>query len=460
MKRLAITIVTIILLSPAALAVRHVVPIAGHLPGALGTTWTTDLMLFNSLPQPASVTLVFRPTNAERVDRIVTLDPGESRLLKDVANPTLYPGENPDSWIGQLEIVTDGGVDVQARIYTDATDQGLGTYGTASPVLDPNAFLQRGIVAGLTQNAQYRTNVAFVNPSAMTITFQLVIHDRDGSAVVQTAVTVGPYQSLQVPFTSLAQLSGDGYSLEWVSPEWEGYVFASVIDNGSGDPAAIPSAGAGIDTLFFPIVGKTLGAHGTDWATSIVLTSDSLVAGSVEMELNDNEAGNMMITLPIDAHGTLIVSDLYEMFGLEGGSGFLTITSTVPVVGHARIFNTVDAMTYGSLVPSQESATVSGFVHIRGVQISDEYRFNVAITNRDFVDAGGFLRVYDNRRDLVHSEPFQVPARTTLQLPLPQTLALSAGEVAIQPNQNRTITAVGSNIDNHTGDTVIIEGRE
>lgn len=258
----------------------------------------------------------------------------------------------------------------------------------------------------------------------------------------------------------LVPLDGVGYSLEWQSPDWEGFVMASVVDNASGDPTAIASAGTGSMSFLYPIVGRTAGAAGTDWATSLAVTADSETAGVVTLELLDNEAGAVTRVRPIGPWETITLADIYGEFGLPTGTGSLLVTSTVPVVAVVRLFNTVDGETYGSLIPSQDDASVSGFLHFRGVTISDDFRFNVAIANRDFADAGGLIRVYDGRRNTIWSEPFIAPARKTMQFAIPQSVAVEAGEVAVLPNQNRVLAATGSNVDNRTGDTVILPAKE
>jgi hypothetical protein len=458
-KRSIIGFLAAVLIPSFGFAVRNVVPVAGHLPGANQTAWTTDLMLFNSLPQSEAVTLVFYPVGAERVSRTLSLDPRESRLLIDVVNPASFPGDHPASWIGQLEVVAEGGVYVQARVFTEA-EPGSGTYGSSFPVLGPAAMLERGLIPGLVQNDQYRTNVAFVNPSAMTIEFVIVIRDADGSIVASDQIPVSSHQTHQIPLSSLTSASGEGYSLEWTSPDWDAYVVASVVDNLSGDPTGIGSVALGTSSMFFPIVGKTVGAFGTNWATSLVITSDSFFPGKVTLELEDNQLGPTAMTLPIAAHASLTVADLYELFDLPSGTGFLTVTSTVPIAGHARVFNAVDGRTYGSLIRSQDVDSVSGFLHIRGVRISEDYRFNVAISNRSFTEVPGLIRVYDRRRELIYSESIGLPARKTTQFSIPQAVLVSAGELVVQHAPSRILSAVGSNVDNRTGDTVIIEGRE
>jgi hypothetical protein len=458
-KRSIIGFLAAVLIPSFGFAVRNVVPVAGHLPGANQTVWTTDLMLFNSLPQREVVTLVFHPAGAERVSRTLTLEPRESRLLTDVVDPASFPGDHPDSWIGQLEVVAEGAVYVQARIFTDAGEPGSGTYGSSFPVLGPAAMLDRGLIPGLVQNDQYRTNVAFVNPSAMTITFGVVIRNAAGSIVASDQIAVGANQTLQIPLSSLISATGE-YSLDWTSPDWDAYVVASVLDNLSGDPTGIGSVPLGTSSMFFPIVGKTVGAFGTNWATSLVLTSDSPWPGEVTLELEDNEAGPATTTLPIAAHASVTVPDLYEMFDLPSGTGFLTITSTIPVAGHVRVFNSVEGRTYGSLIQSQDPESVSGFLHIRGVRISEDYRFNVAISNTSFTEMPGLIRVYDGRRELIYSETVALPPRKTTQFSIPQSVVVSAGELVVQHAPSRILSAVGSNVDNRTGDTVIIEGRE
>ena len=460
MRRLAISILAILLAAPPVLAVHRIVPVAGHAPGANGTLWITDLMLFNTLPKQEAVALVFRPGDGAEVSRVLQLAAGESLFVPDAVNPALFPGEHPPAWIGQLEVVADGGVYVHARIFTQAPGEGQGTFGNCSPVLGPEEMLERGILTGIANTAQFRTNLAFVNPSAMTLAFQLVVRNGDGVTVAQPRIAVDPYRSIQVPFAALHAAAGDGYSIEWTSPEWNAYVMASVVDNVSGDPTTIPSAAAGAASLFFPVIGRTEGAFDTHWATSLTLTADSGAPGTVVLELHDNELGTRTASFDVPAHGTIVFHDLYAARGLSQGIGFLRVTSTVPVAGSVRLFNTVEGQTYGSPIASQEPAAVNGFLHIRGVRLSSDHRFNVAIANSDASSAGGFIRVYDGRREVVHSQPFDVPAQTTMQFALPAGLELSAGEVVIQPNQNHALTAIGSEIDNRTGDTVVIEARQ
>ena len=462
MKPVSTALLLIALIAPTAYAVRQTVPIAGHLPGANGTMWTTDLMLFNAQPQAETVRLRFRPAALADVYRDVVLEGGASVLLSDAVDPALFPGENPESWIGQLEVIADGSVYVHARVYTRAVE-GEGTYGSTMPVLDPTSFLTRGILSGLVANAQYRTNLTFVNPSIMTVRFFGQLRDPAGSAIgSRFLVSVGPYESVQQSLVILVAepLDGAGYSVEWESPDWEGFVMASVIDNASGDPTAIPSTGSGSTSLMYPIVGRTPGAAGTDWATSLALTADSSTAGVVTLELLDNEEGVKTLVREIGPWETILLADIYEAFGISSGTGSLAVSATVPVAGVVRLFNTVGTTTYGSLIPSQEEEGVSGFLHIRGVTISDEYRFNIAIANREFADAGGLIRLYDGRRNTIWSEEFFVPARTTVQIAIPSSVAVEAGELTVMQNQNRLLSAVGSNVDNRSGDTVILPAKE
>lgn len=459
MKRLAGFALLIALLSPPLTALERIIPITGHTRGANGTLWTTDLMLFNSLPKPEGVGLIFRRGDGTEAQRVITLDAGESKLITDAADPALFPGETATEWLGQMKIVSDGGVLVSARIYTRDTGGTGGTLGSTYPVLEPASMTARGLLSGIAQNAQSRTNLALVNPSAMTLPFALTIRDGNGFTVVTQEIAVEPYRSIQIPFASLDDGPG-ARSLEWQSPAWDAYVMASIVDNASGDPTAVLPAADGRTSLFFPVVGRTVGAFDTNWATSLALTADSDMPGSVTLELRDNAEGLRTTTMAVAAHGTLLVRDVYDALGLAGGTGSLSVRADVPLVGYVRVYNTVDGRTYGSPMQSQDPAAVNVALHIRGVRISSEYRFNVAITNSDASNAGGFLRLYDNRREMIHSQTFDVPAHTTMQFPLPDDVVVEAGELVVQPNQNRALTAIGSNIDNRTGDTVIIEGRE
>jgi hypothetical protein len=75
----------------------RIIPVAGHLPGANGTSWTTDVSLTNNTTAAVVVTLVFHPEDGIDHTRVVTLDARQSLLLDDAVGPDRFPGTNPDA---------------------------------------------------------------------------------------------------------------------------------------------------------------------------------------------------------------------------------------------------------------------------------------------------------------------------------------------------------------------------
>src|SRR5688572_25401613 len=74
----------------------YIIPVAGHAPGAFGTSWRSDLVLHNIQSVPITVEIVLvesgrSPTTAPLsvsagAETTLHLMPGETRVLSDVAS--------------------------------------------------------------------------------------------------------------------------------------------------------------------------------------------------------------------------------------------------------------------------------------------------------------------------------------------------------------------------------------
>lgn len=438
----------------------RVIPIAGHLPGANESSWTTDVSLSNNDSVANLAELVFHSDSGRTVSRTVTLAAGTSLLLADAVRPESFPGVNPSSWLGQLEIRSTGNISASARTFTSA--KGGGTFGSAYESYDPAVLSSNGAMSGLINSPRYRSNIAYANSGGAIAIVNYTLRGEDGTMLATNQLTVPAQSTVQIPLARdiASSASGSRVMIEWSSTT-PLYAIASVIDNFSNDPTNIPSSN-GDTELSFPVVGRTAGALSTFWSTSAAISSRADVAGNVTFAYRDNGSGQLHTkTVSIAPRGTVTADDLNTFVGAGAGSGSLTVTSTVRVVSAVRVFNTLaDGSTFGSALLPQDNAVRASRVLIKGVRRDAAYRLNVSVSSHsDATD--GTIRLLDDSGQEVESEPFHTGPDSMTQVSLNRGEAeVHSGEVEVETHNGVSVTAVASTIDNSTGDTSVGESEQ
>ncbi|MGN6183192.1 MAG: PKD domain-containing protein [Thermoanaerobaculia bacterium] len=458
MKRLLMTL--ILLVSTVTMnAGTRIIPVAGHLPGANGTSWTTDVSITNNDGFATSAQLVFHAGNGATVSRTVQLPANGSLLLTDAVHPNQFSGANAASWIGQLEIRSGASISASARTFTTATIGG--TYGSAYESYDPSVLTQEGAMSGLIQNARFRSNIAYVNATDNVSIVFYTLRAENGSVIATNQIAVGAHSTVQMPLTrDIAPANDDSrITVEW-SATTPLYAIASVVDNQSNDPTNIPSANSATN-LFFPVVGRTAGAQSTFWSTSATVTSRADAPSTVTLAYRDNTNGQLFTrTVDLPARGTVRADDVNAFVGANAGSGSLTISATTRVVAAVRVFNTLeDGSTYGSALLPQESAVRAPLVTIKGVRRDASYRLNVSLSSGSAA-TNGTVRLFDDNGNEVEAEPFHLEGNGATQINLSRGGDVRSGEIEVETHDGKSVTAVASSIDNRTGDTSVREAEQ
>jgi hypothetical protein len=449
-------------LTTSLFAGTRIIPVAGHLPGANGTSWTTDLSLNNNTASSVVVDLVFRPEDGIARSRSVTLAANQSTLLEDAVGPSKFSGTNPGAWLGQLEVHSTGDVSASAHIFTNGAAGG--TYGSTYDDFDPSALSTSGTIAGLIYSAHFRSNVAFANPNDQTNGFDYVLRREDGSVAATRHVDVPGHSTRQLGISDDVAASPDDrrLSLTWTAGSG-GYVIGSIVDSKSGDPTSAPSTSHDATSLSFPVVGKTSGSNSTFWSTSAAVTSEDDHAGSVTFVYADNSNGQTYtLTSAVVAHGTVRTDDLNAFLGAPFGTGSLKITGTVAIVGAVRVFNTQpDGSTFGSAILPQSNVVQASKVRVKGVRRDDDYRLNVAISNDESSATDGTVRLFDDFGHEVENEPFHIEHGKSVQVSMSHGAdKVHAGEIEVETHNGISVTVLASNVDNHTGDTIQHESEQ
>ena len=213
-------------------------PVAGHVLGAGGTTFVTDVALENPTDEAVTARLVFSGSGGDPpLETSVTLAPGETRLLVDAVAAQF----GVDNSFGSLRVETQGSpaapIRLAGRTYVDdaGATLGLGAAGLSTDASETGVRYLSNLAIG----PDFRTNVGALNTSDAPQTFTLQLRDGYGNIVGRATLALEPGAQQQ---WSLSQLfpgvTGTGFTAH-IAPSGAGrapLAYAAVTDNASSDP--------------------------------------------------------------------------------------------------------------------------------------------------------------------------------------------------------------------------------
>jgi len=244
MRRLALLLM--ILFSPALLASEYsdlyLIPVAGHLSGANGSSWMSDVAIQNIQSTPLTVQIVVIESGEGMPDNIaslgaVTIPANGTRILRDVLSPM------PQT-IGAILVGADRPFAVSSRAYmTNAAGATQGQSITPLRNFVDNSLAAADLsnatayVAGLTSNAHYRTNLGFVagSGSSAGMTLEVALRGADGTSLGTRTFTIPGlgFEHVQFSSTAITNQTFDEASATYRIVAGSGTIapYASVIDN-------------------------------------------------------------------------------------------------------------------------------------------------------------------------------------------------------------------------------------
>lgn len=220
------------------------VPVASHNSGVGISQWRTDLGLLNLSNSLAPVDLRFQ-SGGRSWTSTVTVPPHAQVIVTDVV------AEIGGEGTGAIEVKINKTVVVTSRTYTlvqsTETCYANGTFGqsyastTAVRNLKAN---QTGYVIQLTENANYRSNIAFTNIGTEPAAFDVTLFDGNGNELSSFNLTLGAgeyVQETRVFFkrTGRNDIEG-GYARIKVTSGAGLVVSGSLVDNATQDPTTVP----------------------------------------------------------------------------------------------------------------------------------------------------------------------------------------------------------------------------
>ena len=235
----------------------YVIPVAGHVMGANGTMWMSDVAIRNFSNAPLNVEFVVIESGDFNDDNVyplsstvvpngaVTVGANNTVHLRDIMAG--HRGmENP---IGALIVGANAPFAITSRAYSSRSPLGQ-TVMPARDFLD-NSFGTAdnagfAYIPGVINNASARTNVGFVagsGGSTSQMTIEVSVRNAAGGIVGTRnfVLPAGRFEHMQVSLRSIAPGAFDIGSVDVRITEGEGVVvpYASIVDNTTGEAAYI-----------------------------------------------------------------------------------------------------------------------------------------------------------------------------------------------------------------------------
>lgn len=213
------------------------VPVVARLAGSGGSQFRSDVGLLNRSNSTASVQLIYRGSAA--ITRTLSLPVGRQRILIDIVGPSNFNTTGKAA----LEIRSDRPLTVTSRTYNMASN---GTFGQYYGGYEPAEGLtqgQWGVLAHLTQNASYRTNIGVLNMGNTAAVVNIKLYTGTGTLTGEYNVNLSPgeYKQEDRAFQTKGGQTNmaEGYAKVTCTSGVGVIAVASVLDQGTSDPTTI-----------------------------------------------------------------------------------------------------------------------------------------------------------------------------------------------------------------------------
>lgn len=331
-----------------------VLPSVSKVQGFAQTDWRTEVALTNTSSEARSVQLQLRGSGDESEIIDISLNPGESRLFQDLVGEQFHSEGSSALWISSLP-----GIQASAHL-SNQTERGR--YGQFIRALSLNyaiASPMTGHLYPLEENDRFRTNVGLVNTRGSDAHFNFKAFNAEGELLDDRNIDLGPWEYV-LKTRYLAAIAGAGIEgarieIRATDDESAAFVFASMIDNISGDPTYLDA----VPHLYsfdvqVPGVAHTEGSDNTHWRSRVAVVN--INPHPVEIEAVFQAAGSPETAGPIpftlEPHRLRLLDDPLEELFNTSGSGTLKLSALHGLAASGRTFNdTGELGSYGQRSP-------------------------------------------------------------------------------------------------------------
>lgn len=235
--KIALVLILGMAVATAARAESIWIAAVAHTPGDEGTRWRSDVAVLNLCPIDVEVELVLHHEDG-LVSADFVIPAGGQQIFEDVV-AQLTAGDVT----GALEVRANGGIVVTSRTYNRSE---VGTFGQALAGVTASESMTTGdevLLPQLREDSGFRTNIGALNMGDDKAKLQVTLYDTTGSLVGEFMLRISAGLNVQDnrPFRDrfgLTDIVG-GYAIVTVESGSSVTVYASVVDNATGDPTTV-----------------------------------------------------------------------------------------------------------------------------------------------------------------------------------------------------------------------------
>jgi uncharacterized repeat protein (TIGR01451 family) len=224
-------------------ATRYVIPGVASLD--TGTTWRSDVRVFNSSLSPQTATLTLYPTGnpSASVVQSVTIQPGEVKELDDIVHTTF----NLTNAGGALHVTTAVATPlvVTARTFNDTAAGTLGQFLQAVTPADAVGNGERSLqLLQMEESPRYRTNLGLAEVTGQAATAEVTVILPDSKVATKVNIPLAAFEYRQFPIINML-VPGNVYnariSVRVIDGQGKVTAYGSVIDQKTQDPTFVPA---------------------------------------------------------------------------------------------------------------------------------------------------------------------------------------------------------------------------
>ncbi len=383
------------------------VPVAAHNAGLNGSQWRSDLGLLNTGTVTANAEITLFGSDGT-LSSTTSVPAGAQATLTDLV------GQLGGSGQGALQVLSDQPLTVTSRTYnkvsSGASCYANGTQGQDYPAVASGSGLlsgQSAYLAGLVENASFRSNIGLVNTGPGAAAVLVELYDGDGTKLADYTVTLNPgewKQETQPFFTKAGQTAMDrGYARITVQSGSGVFAFASVVDNLTNDPTTIIAGNPVPPPIWVPVAARNPGLNGSQWRSDLGVLNTGTGTANVQVEFFGS-GGVVSNTTYVPAGAQSILTDVVGQLGVSG-QGALEVLSDQPLVVTSRTYNQVSSdascdpngtqgQDYPVLVTS-DGLSAGQIAYLAGLTENASYRSNIGLVNTGPDAATVLVELYD-----------------------------------------------------------------
>jgi hypothetical protein len=383
------------------------VPVTSHNAGLNGSQWRSDLAALNLATASVDADATFFGEGGT-LRSTTSVPAGAQAMLADVVAQLGGAGS------GALAIFSHQPLRITSRTYNQVSSTAScdadGTQGQDYPVVDGASGLvagQNAYLAGLTENAAYRSNIGLLNTGPNTATVLVELFDGAGTKLADYTVNLGTGQWAQEtePFlTKAGQAAMDrGYARITVQSGSGVFAFASVVDNLTNDPTTVTAGNPLPAPLWVPVAAHNPGLNGSHWRTDLGVLNTATVTANVQLQFSGS-GGVVSNTTYVPAGTQSILTDIVGQLGASG-QGALEVLSDQPLVVTSRTYNQVSADatcdpngTQGQDYPvlaTSGGLSAEQSAYLAGLTENSSYRSNIGLANIGTSAASVLVELFD-----------------------------------------------------------------